>query len=86
MSKPRSCPHCQKPIPLDHGFFYDEAGNLHCGACQKVAFAVAESAETTTTYNSNYTGYGYTTNNHQPSNFRGTDSFPAGRGSIVAEE
>lgn len=34
--KPRTCPSCKKPIPVDHGFSFDENLNMICGHCGKV--------------------------------------------------
>lgn len=35
---PRKCPHCKVQIPLDRGFHFDEAMNLVCDKCDKIAF------------------------------------------------
>jgi hypothetical protein len=34
--KPRTCPNCQKEIPVDKGFYFDENMNILCCECDNV--------------------------------------------------
>jgi hypothetical protein len=76
MSKPRSCPHCKKSIPLDHEFSFTPELNLICGKCGKVVFEVVEPPSTTS--------YGYNaSNNYGTYNGAG---YPSGRQAVHHHE
>jgi hypothetical protein len=41
-SRPRKCPHCGETIPIDHGFRFDEKGNVICEKCNKIVLQIAD--------------------------------------------
>lgn len=46
MPRPRTCPHCMKPMPIKNGYKFDDDMNLICGKCGEVAFPANKDAET----------------------------------------
>ena len=43
--KARTCPNCQKTIPIDNGFHFDDVGSLICAACNKVVIPATTAVE-----------------------------------------
>jgi len=59
VAKPRRCPHCDHPIPIDTGYRFDENLNMVCNNCNKVVIPVAAEFEESKT--EVWTGTGYST-------------------------
>ena len=47
--EPRWCPNCDEEIPIDHGFSFDEKGNVICEKCGKIILKLEEDSFFTST-------------------------------------
>lgn len=45
MTRPRTCPHCKKPIPVQKGYRFDDSMNMVCGRCGEIVFPASKEAE-----------------------------------------
>jgi hypothetical protein len=45
MAKPRSCPYCQRTLPIGQGYRFDEQINMICEGCGKVIFPTTAAHE-----------------------------------------